>query len=230
MLGCYGAREIKRVQHLAAREERMRLARELHDGVLQSLSVAALKLQLTLQLIADAPRIAAEHLERVQELLIQEQRNVRLFVNELKTAMSAPESKVNIENVLRPEIRRVEEQCELPVILNVAGAETPVTGALAHEICQIVREGLFNVARHAGASAAQVEVIIDPTDVHVTISDNGRGFPFRGRYDHDALTAVGTAPAVLKSRVDSLEGSLTIHSADTGANVEITLPLVREGV
>jgi signal transduction histidine kinase len=63
--------------------------------------------------------------------------------------------------------------------------------------------------------------------IHISVSDNGVGFPFRGHYDQAALTELGVGPTVLKSRVASLEGSLTIDSGEFGARVDITLPLSR---
>ena len=227
LLGWFAQREVQRLQNLAAWGERARIARELHDGLLQSLSVAALKLQLCVQLLSEAPSRAAEQLRPTQELLAREQENLRVLLTDFKMSFLASQPAVNIEEVLRATIREIEEQCELPVTLEISSG-APVLRPLAHEICQIVREGLFNVARHAHASAAQVEVAVDRTEVHLKISDNGRGFPFRGRYDHEALTRLGTGPVVLKSRVESLDGRLTIDSADTGANLEIRLPFPNE--
>ena len=65
--------------------------------------------------------------------------------------------------------------------------------------------------------------------MRIDISDNGRGFPFRGRFDQAALAAMAAGPITLKSRVASLGGSLSINSTESGAQLEIEVPLSRHG-
>ena len=89
----------------------------------------------------------------------------------------------------------------------------------------LVREGLVNAARHAHASVVEVDLKADDQSVCVTVSDNGCGFPFRGHYDDAALASMGLGPAVIKSRVASLGGALSIDSSESGARLEVTLPL-----
>ncbi|HEY7164742.1 MAG TPA: sensor histidine kinase [Candidatus Binatia bacterium] len=226
LIGWLLKREFDRFRQLGIFEEQARLARELHDGLLQSLFVARLKLELSEQLISEAPDRAIEELKRIQNLLGQEQQDLRSFVDGYKAAITPPaQSVTELEEMLGRIVHDVEQQCGLPVTLEVARTARLLPGAMAREIARIVREGLFNIVRHARASAARVEVAVIAGEVHLTISDNGRGFPFQGEYDHQMLTAFGVAPVVLKSRVDLLHGSLTIHSADTGADLDIRLPL-----
>ena len=65
--------------------------------------------------------------------------------------------------------------------------------------------------------------------VRITVADNGRGFPFRGDYDHAALTALRLGPVTLKERVAALGGTLAIASTESGARLEIALPLEPAG-
>jgi signal transduction histidine kinase len=57
------------------------------------------------------------------------------------------------------------------------------------------------------------------------VADNGRGFPFKGRHDLAALTELKIGPATLKDRIGSLDGDLVIDSYESGASLEITLPV-----
>ena len=59
------------------------------------------------------------------------------------------------------------------------------------------------------------------------IANDGRGFPFRGRLDRDALLASNAAPVSLCERVKELDGTIVIESGVTGSRVEITLPAIR---
>jgi len=60
------------------------------------------------------------------------------------------------------------------------------------------------------------------------VADNGRGFPFEGRYDLASLDRAGQGPRTLKERVAALGGSLTIESSPAGATIEARLPAAPE--
>src|SRR5262249_48074004 len=122
-------------------------------------------------------------------------------------------------------VKTVEEQWGLRVELKMAGLEAQLPATLAREIYHIIREGLTNAARHGHASVVEVDLKADDHNVRIAVSDNGCGFPFPGQYDPTALAAAGLAPAIIKSRVASLGGALNVRSAESGARLEITLPL-----
>ena len=218
--------ELQRLQHVAAMRERTRLARDLHDGVLQSLAVAGLRLEAAIQVLRANPDLAAKQLRGVQDLIIQEQQDLRSFTNELKLATLVPsEMDFKLGYLLEQLVKTVEEQWRLCVELKMEGLEAQLPATLAREIYHIIREGLINAARHAHASVAEVDLKADDHNVRIAVSDNGCGFPFRGYYDDTALTLGGLGPAVIKSRVASLGGALNVRSAESGARLEITLPL-----
>jgi len=218
--------ELQWLQHVAAMRERTRLAHDLHDGVLQSLAVAGLRLEAAIQVLRATPDVAAKQLRGVQDLIIQEQQDLRSFTNELKLATLVPsEMDFKLGYVLEQLVKTVEQQWCLRVELKMEGLEPQLPATLAREIYHIIREGLINAVRHSHASVAEVNLKADDHNVRIAVSDNGCGFPFRGYYDHTALAAAGLGPAVIKSRVASLGGALNVHSAESGARLEIMLPL-----
>jgi two-component system NarL family sensor kinase len=101
--------------------------------------------------------------------------------------------------------------------------------ALARDLYFIVHEALINAARHAHATAVHVTLSGVDTQVRLTVADNGRGFPFRGRYDLATLTALNLGPVVLKERIASLGGSLILVSTGAGSQLYMTLPLSPPG-
>ena len=105
------------------------------------------------------------------------------------------------------------------------GFDAEIPALLAREIYQIIREGLVNAARHSHASVVEVDLKADDHNVRVTVADNGCGFPFRGHYDDAALASTGLGPAIIKSRVASLDGTLSIDSSESGPRLQVTLPL-----
>ena len=218
--------ELQRLQHVAAMRERARLARDLHDNVLQSLAVAGLNLEAAIQGLKVDPKVAREQLRGIQDLIVQEQRELRSFIDELKLATLVPgEMDFKFGYLLQQLAKTVEQQWHLRVELKMDGLDAQVPAVLAREIYQIIREGLVNAARHAHASVVQVDLQADDHNVRVTLSDNGCGFPFRGHYNHAALASTGLGPSVIKSRVASLGGALNIDSSESGARLEVTLPL-----
>lgn len=218
----------REVRLAAAAEERERLSRDLHDGVLQSLTGAALKLETAQRLLETEPQAARERLAEIQRLIVEEQRNLRFFIRD-KTLdpLSAAARDASLDACLRQLIERFESVWGLQVELEFAQLNG-AADALAHDICRIVQEALVNAARHAGASEVRVTVEAERGDVRIAVADNGRGFPFHGFYDHEALTRLELGPVVLKERIDSLRGQLAIRSGPAGARLEIWLPVTSQ--
>lgn len=220
----------RELQQAAATEERIRLARDLHDGLLQSLTATALQLETVGPLLEKEPEAARARLLEIQRLIAAEQRDLRSFVRRLKPAPLGPaEAQSDLVAGLKELAQRMERQWGLRVELSVARMEAGIPEALAHDIYRMVHEALVNTARHAGASLGRVEIGAQDNRVRITVADNGRGFPFRGHYDHAALTAMRLGPVTLRERVESLGGSLAIDSSEAGARLDITVPLVGPG-
>jgi len=221
---------LRQLQETAAREERIRLARDLHDGLLQSLAGAIWQLDTVRLLLEQDPRRAQERLLDVQRLLAAQQRDLRFFIGELRQAPFNLPKLGSTPTVLLDELgEQIERQWGLRVDVRIEGLEVRIPGELAHEIYQIVHEALVNAARHSDASVVQVQLRVESQHVDIAVADNGRGFPFRGHYDDATLIARNLGPVTLKERVASLGGSLAIDSTEVGACLHITLPFMRPG-
>ncbi|HEV7517708.1 MAG TPA: ATP-binding protein, partial [Thermoanaerobaculia bacterium] len=120
---------------------------------------------------------------------------------------------------------RLHRLCGLEVELHLEGLDGELPTYLARQLYRLLREALFNVARHAGASAARVEVARQGEAMAVTITDNGRGFPFTGRYEHEELRRQKLGPVSLKERITALGGSLAIDSGPGRTRIEMSLPM-----
>jgi signal transduction histidine kinase len=215
----------RRLRQAAAVEERIRLSRDLHDGVLQSLTGAALQLETVQRLWDSEPGAARGQLGAIQRLIGDEQRNLRGFIRDSKGAPAGLTIGTGgLLAGLRELVRRLEDLWGLRVALEVNRLDSLSSDALAYDLCLIVQEALVNAARHAAASEVHVEVAAENGQVHIVVADNGRGFPFQGDYDHAKLTTLGLGPVMLKERVMSLGGTLAIHSTPTGARLDIVVP------
>jgi two-component system NarL family sensor kinase len=121
--------------------------------------------------------------------------------------------------------KQIERQWGLRVELSMKLPEPQIPTALAHEIYYIVHEALVNAARHAHASTVRTELGSQDDHVRITVTDDGRGFPFRGCYDLSALISLQLGPTTLRDRIASLGGSLLLDSTPAGAHLDILLPL-----
>jgi signal transduction histidine kinase len=221
---------LQRTQHGAAMEERMRLARDLHDGVLQSLTGTALQLQTVGRLFVEDPQAARDRLQEIQHLLAEEQRDLRFFIQELRPRpLGSPQADSDLATRLSELSERIERHWGLQVEVKVPRMEVRIPASLVREIYRLVHEALVNAARHARASVARVELGVQGDQVRIIVADDGRGFRFQGHYDHATLTEGKLGPVSLKERIISLGGSLAIDSSESGARLEIQFPIARAG-
>jgi signal transduction histidine kinase len=207
----------------AANEERLRLSRDLHDGLLQSLGGLALHVRGARRAAAGDPRDTEQRLDLVVEQLIEAQRALRDFVEGLR-----PELLQRRESLRARLIRvahSVELQWKVPVDFDAAREIDAAPAGLADDVIALATEALTNAARHAaGATRIRGTAAMDGEAVRIDVEDNGRGFPFHGRYDLAQLVASGHAPWSLRERVTVLGGDLAIESSPRGARVRITIP------
>jgi signal transduction histidine kinase len=222
------SRLLARLRESAAYEERVRLARDLHDGVLQSLTGSALQLETARRLLERDVPAAQEVIKNVQASLAAEQRDLRLFVDQLKPPQTvqgamAPDMHARVLE-LRESISR-QWGLEVEMAFEDQGTPDIFTDGLATDVYLIVREALVNSARHAHATRARVVFRAKSDSMEVEVEDDGTGFPFIGRRDAASLKALRAGPIALLQRVAARGGTLVVDSSVTGSRVEISLPL-----
>ena len=196
------ARLHARVATLATLEDRERIARDLHDTVIQRLFAIGLSLQATLRIVTD-PNVSQRLVTAVDDLDVTV-REVRAAIFELHTARLPGRS-------LRQELVQLcaESARALgfePVIRFDGPIDSAVDDTLANDLFAVVREGLTNVAKHARASKAQVAVTALRGALSVRITDDGTTFT-------DA-TGVGRGIENLRARAAIRSGTSTIIRVD----------------
>lgn len=206
-------------------ELRLRTGNELHDGILQTLTAASLRIAAAQRLLRnDDAAAAGEFLATVAESLAAEQREIRLYVDEVKDEASARVHRHDLGQRLDATLERVGRiwGATISVDARVTAAVPPELG---RQVLRISQEAAVNAIRHGGAGVVGVRVATDEATVAITITDDGRGFPFRGEYDSDALREQRLGPLSLKHRVDQAGGRITITSRAEGSKIEVRLPL-----
>jgi signal transduction histidine kinase len=218
---------LRRLGKSAALEERLRVARDIHDSLLQSAAASALQLVTARRLLDHEPARAREKLADVQNQLEHGELEMRTFIRRLRPfAPQPPESPAaGLSERLEDLRRRVERQWEVSVRIRLPEETASWPEPLIEAIYRIAQEGVLNAARHADPSLISVTLTADSAGLRLSIADDGRGFPFLGNYDLDALNAMNEGPLTLKERVAELHGVLELRSTESGTELSIGLPL-----
>ena len=218
--------QMKQLRDAAVGQERLRLARELHDGVLQALSGVALQADRLRGLLARDPGHAESLLAEIEEVVLTEQRALRSVIDELKSSYAVEGTEVDCAGRLREVATRLATQWDVRVHLDLAQDGPPLPRRLAHEICQMAQESVVNAIRHGAARDVRLQWGAGVDRVNLTVAYAGRGFAtFHGRHDLESLNRLKAGPRSLKQRVAHLRGALVINSDDEGATVDIAIPL-----
>ena len=213
-----------RLQQIAIREDRIRVARDLHDGVLQSLT----GIRFRLQALADEPDATPairDHLLAVERAIAIEQRELRLFIEDLRPFPRRRASGGTVASVLEDLSGRLAAEWNTPIAIDVRPHDLSLSQEAEQTLRFVVREAAANALKHAHPSRISVEVEREADGgLRVIVSNDGRGFPFRGRLEHDQLVAANAGPISLRERLASVRGTLAIESSPTGSRLEIALP------
>jgi signal transduction histidine kinase len=219
----------ERLREAAALEERVRLARDVHDHLIQAQAGTALQLLAARRLLDRDPRAGRDRLADLQDQMEHDELEMRSFVTRLRPArlsVVAPESVADLHQRLEDLRRRVERQWQIHVRLRL-DSTTGLPDDVVEGAYRLVQEGIVNAARHADASMVDVTLSRSDDEIRLRVLDDGRGFRFRGTYDLAALNGMNEGPLTLKERVADLGGDLSLTSSETGAELLMTLPIAR---
>jgi signal transduction histidine kinase len=207
------ARLYERSRELSVVEERNRLARDLHDVVVQTLFGVVLTADAAALLVDRDPEAAKAELERVREQAQEALRELRSLVFELRPADLEADG---LAATLRKHVEVLGRVHALPIELEVE-AEPALEAAAAVEVFRIAQEALNNAQRHASASAIAVRL----SRGELAVADDGVGFDaaapaVRGR--RLGLTS-------MEERAAAIGGRLRIESTPgSGTTVTLELP------
>ena len=214
-------------ERTAVAADRVRLGRELHDGLLQSLSGAVHSLEVVHRTLESDPAEARRLITSVQGFLMEDQRALRMFVQDL--APLGFRGDRPLSRLLQELASRAGRQWGLPIELTALLVDE-LPSSLREEIYFLVSEAIFNVIKHAEATRISVDVRGRGTDVALTVVDDGHGFGFEGTKDLASLEQTRSGPASICSRVRLLDGRLQATSTKQGVRLEMTLPAREEAV
>jgi signal transduction histidine kinase len=202
-----------------AAEERARLARELHDGVIQSLLGVDLRLE-GLKRQTKLPATCSEIVE-LQVILRGEAKGLRDLVSESRRGALRPE---RLLEYLSDRLERLQRDSGFMTRFFADLDNEAMPPRVCHEIARMAEEAIANAKKHSRGSTLVVRVGCVAGNWTLVIIDDGVGFDFQGVWSLEQLTSSGLGPRVIKERVRSLGGGLLIESTSTGARIEISIP------
>jgi signal transduction histidine kinase len=201
--------------------ERARLIRDLHDGLLQSLTAAGLQIKL----VSDGENPETQkRLEIVRQLLVSEQRRIREAMGKTPPR-NEREREVALKKYLQSVLVETARHWNCKTSLSVDPPEAMAHATMCVHLSLMLGEAVANAVRHGQASAVNVSIRKSSQDITVHIRDNGHGFDGAAfSYDTGNSASSGFAPFSLQDRVNELDGQMSVKSSPTGVELLIKLP------
>jgi signal transduction histidine kinase len=195
-------REREQQARLAVAEERVRIARELHDVVAHAISVIVVQAQAGQRVLEGEQASAREALGSIEttgrQALVEMRRLLGILRREDRELALAPRPSLAYLDVLAERVR----EAGLPVELHVEGEAKPLPPGVELSAYRIVQEALTNTLKHAGPASAQVVVRYRPEEVELEITDDGRG-PVDGREGGHGLVGMRERAGLVGGSVES---------------------------
>lgn len=214
------ARLAEQARHVLLASERDRIAREMHDGVVQSLFAISLGLEVCKKRVAVDPAGVAERLNELQEHLNVSMTELRRFIYDLNPAKLA---QLGLAGALDYWVGEVTKGRPVKGSIAVATDLPPLDPALEASIYRIAKEAVSNVVRHASASSFEVSLESQGATVTLRVSDNGTGFDARAATDEEGP---GLGLRSIRDRVARAGGTSCFESsAGQGTVLTVSLPI-----
>ena len=234
-------KQARDAQATAVLDERNRIARDIHDTLAQSLTAVLLQAdaaRAALDCETPEPGAALRHLSRASALTgeaLEEARRAVLALRPSRLEDAGDGPGLSLCSAL---LRLCDErtlQGPTPIVFLQEGAPQLLSPLIEEGLLRVAQESLSNLAKHAEASAAWLELSFAPHEVVLRVQDNGLGFDpnalraFEARDDTLRTDGGGFGLPGLRARAESLGGTLTLSSRlGQGTEVRVHLPVGQE--
>jgi signal transduction histidine kinase len=214
---------LHRVRSKSAANERARIARELHDGIVQTVMGVQIQLHALSARVAGRSKTLASEQDRLAGLLRDEALNLRDLMQQMKSGDLAPDRLVD---TLADTIKRFQYETGIKARFITQFDRVDLPPRACREVARVVQEALVNVRKHSGAQNVDIRFTMADGVCQLSIDDDGRGFPFTGRLTQ-ATIEQPEWPRVINERVRLLGGDMTVVSVpNQGARLDISIPLM----
>jgi signal transduction histidine kinase len=208
----------KTAGEVAMLEERRRIARELHDGLLQSLATHLLRLETCRKRLLVSPVELDRELQSIENETRSSMKLIRQFLTGKETQSFPPGM---LLEYLRGDLRFLRDGLGMRVILETEPEDLNLSGDVERDLYFVLREGLMNITKHSQASRADVALRQTENKIQGTLIDDGVGFDI-----NEARNGQGLGLTSMKERIKKLKGELDIKSSPgKGTTISFVLPV-----
>ena len=185
-------------------EERLRIARDLHDVIGHNISLINVQASMGLDLMDSQPERARAALTAIKSASKEALQELRTMLTPLRGDDDAASRSPAPGLARLPELIELTRAAGLGVEVEITGTAPPLPAAVHLAAYRIIQESLTNVARHAGRARVTVRVSYDDADVHVEIDDDGTA-------SAEGPAAIGTGSGItgMRERATALGGDLS---------------------
>jgi signal transduction histidine kinase len=200
-------------------EERLRIARELHDIVSHSISTINVQAGVAAHVMGERPEQAREALLAIKQTSKETLRELRGILQVLRQ-VDEIEPRGPAPGLAQLDILvKTASDAGVPTTTSILGTARPLPAAIDLAAYRIIQESLTNAVRHAGRASAEVSVAYEPTRIVIDVSDDGRG-PLPGKSN-----VSGHGIAGIRERVSAAGGDMEVgQRAGGGFRLRAWLP------
>ncbi len=210
----------------AQEEERLRLARDIHDGPAQSLANVIVKAELCEKLLDMDQERAKSELNNLKGVIRGTLKDVRKIIYDLRP-MSLDD--LGLIPTLERYIAIFEEDTGIKVTLKTYGSFSDLESAVQIALFRITQESLSNIRKHSKANATSIIIEKSLTKVNLSIIDDGIGFDTENYKSDNNFISSGFGLMNIKERVELLNGNFHISSSSNlGTKLSLFIPLNEE--
>lgn len=198
----------------AEEKERIRIARELHDGIGQQLSAAKMNLSAFESSINEQHKDAYQHLITLVDDAVKEIRTIshNMMPNALLRS--------GLSSAVREFVNKLSITDALKIDLQIVGLNTRLEHSAETVLYRVIQECVSNIIKHADASHINIQLIKHDEHLNMLIEDNGKGFNAK---DIDSFEGIGLKNIV--SRVQYLNGTVDFDSMPgRGTTISVDIP------
>lgn len=213
---------LSRLRSRVSAAERASIAREIHDGPIQSL--------IGLEMATEARRLHARGTPGLEADLLMIRDGLRRCVGDLRDLMvrlkPAPPGGRHVLRQVAEMADRLRREQGLNVSVLSTVSELRCRPRMSVELARIAQEALSNIRKHSGATRVTIAITETATTGRMIVEDDGRGLGFSGRLSLEDLEAREMGPAQILQRVRTIGADLVIDSQPgRGTRVEVEWPL-----
>jgi len=211
---------------LAQEEERKRIAREIHDGLAQTMANVVLRAEISERMLAKGQQ------EAVKDELIELKGQVRSGLEEVRKIIFNLRPMTLDDLGLVPTLRRFvqdfEERTKIHASIELIGREMRLPSGMEVAVFRLVQETFSNVLKHANASYISLELTFQAQMVKIAVKDNGVGFDV-GMIEAKIAKGSHFGLMGMRERVELLEGRMDIESSpNAGSKISMLIPIGSE--